>query len=31
MAAGGYALASVVISLIAVFAGMHLIRTLLAA
>ena len=29
-AAGGYALASVVISLIAVFAGMHLIRTLYA-
>jgi len=30
-AAGGYALASVVISLIAVFAGMNLIRTLYAA
>ncbi|MFO1130792.1 MAG: fluoride efflux transporter CrcB [Hyphomicrobiales bacterium] len=30
-AAGGYALASVVISLIAVFAGMNLIRTLFAA
>lgn len=31
MAAGGYALASVVISLMAVFAGMNLIRTLYAA
>ena len=30
-AAGGYALASVVISLIAVFAGMNLVRTLYAA
>lgn len=30
-AAGGYALASVVVSLIAVFAGMNLIRTLFAA
>ena len=30
-AAGGYALASVVVSLIAVFAGMNLIRTLYAA
>jgi CrcB protein len=31
LAAGGYALASVVISLLAVFAGMNLIRTLYAA
>ena len=31
MAAGGYAVASVVISLMAVFAGMNLIRTLYAA